>query len=157
MVSTYAPPTRRFPLGAAALPHPWQRSSSPLILLVATVVFIVTALAFLIPQTGAFSRSLTVPSAPSIPAQLAPEQIEGVLAYARGMQPDDALVEVRPGIFAKRSNVHGVTVDGTTVYYDVASHQSFGPLRSGKLTEAQINVVGREAQPGFLILVYTKK
>ena len=156
MASTYAPPTHRYTARAATLPHP--RATYPILLLVATIVFIITALAILIPQTPFFARQLTAPSvAPIAPVQLSPEQLEHVLSYARAMQPDDTLVQVRPGVFAKRSNVHGVTVNGTTYYYDVASHQSFGPLRSGALTESQITVVGREAQPNFLILVYTKK
>ena len=155
MASTYAPPTHRSATRAAALPYP---RSSPLLLLVATAVFIVTALAFLIPQTPPFLRQLTAPSAaPLAPAQLSPGQLEHILSYARAMQPDDTLVQVRPGVFAKHSNVHGVTLDGTTYFYDLASHQSFGPLRSGALTESQINVVGREAQPNFLVLVYTRK
>jgi hypothetical protein len=83
--------------------------------------------------------------------------VERVLAYAGAMQPDDALVQVRPGVFAKRSNVSGVQVGGRTVYYDVLSHQSFGPLRSGRLSEAQIDVLAREAGGGFLVVVYAPK
>ncbi len=152
MASTYAPPSH--PARAAVLPHP--RASSPILLLVATIVFIITALAILIPQTPFFVRQLTAPTTVPV-ASLHPDQLEHVLSYARAMQPDDTLVQVRPGVFAKHSNVHGVQINGTTYYYDVASHQSFGPLRSGALTESQITVVGREAQPNFLIVVYTKK
>ena len=156
MASTYAPPTNRFPARAAATTA-WPRTSSPLLLLVATAAFLVSALAFLIPQTPVFTRMLTTPSVAPAPAQLSPEQLEHVLGYARAMRPDDSLVQVRPGVFAKHSNVHGVTMNGTTYYYDIASHQSFGPLRSGAVTESQISVVGREAQPNFLVLVYTRK
>ena len=156
MASTYAPPTHRFSARAADLPR--QTATHAILLLVATSVFIVTALAFLIPQTPFFIRKLTAPSAaPVAPAQLSPDELERVFAYARSMQPDDDLVQVRPGVFAKRSNVHGVTIDGTTYYYDVAAHQSFGPLRSCALSESQIQVIAREAQPGFLVLVYTRK
>ena len=147
MASTYAPPTSR------AIAYP--RGSSPVLLLVATAVFIITALAFLIPQTRFFTQKLAAPSV--APASLSSDQLEHVLSYARAMQPDDTLVQVRPGVFAKSSNVNGVPLNGTTYYYDIASHQSFGPLRSGALTESQVDVVGREANPNFLILVYTKK
>src|SRR5687767_10633355 len=159
MTSTYAPPTNSFPAraaaSAAALPLP--KSSSAILLLVATAVFLITALAFLIPQTHVFTRMLTAPSVSPSPAQLSPDQLDHILSYARGMQPNAALVQVRPGVFAKFSNVHGVTLNGTTYYYDIASRQPFGPLRSGTLTESQINPIAREAQPNFLILIYTRK
>ncbi|HET7769006.1 MAG TPA: hypothetical protein VFN74_09530 [Chloroflexota bacterium] len=156
MASTYAPPTRRFSARAAALPA--TNPTQVILLLVATAVFFVSALAILLPQTPIFVRQLTAPSAaPVAPAQLSPDQLEHVLSYARAMQPDDELVQVRPGVFAKRSNVHGVTIDGRTYFYDVAAHQSFGPLRAGTLTESQVTVLAREAQPNFLILVYTRK
>jgi hypothetical protein len=108
------------------------------------------------PHTALFSRSLTAPRTASGPG-LSPDNLETVLSYARSMRPDDDLVQVRPGVFAKRSNVEGVEVGGTRAYYDIASHQSFDPLSTGKLAESQISVIGREAQNGFLILVYTRK
>ncbi|HEU5316331.1 MAG TPA: hypothetical protein VFX49_09495 [Chloroflexota bacterium] len=153
MASTYAPPSHRY----TARVQVWQRSSYPLLLLVAAGVFIVTALALLIPQTGLFSRALSAPSAVAPQTQLGPADVERVLAYARSMQPDDTLIQVRPGVFAKRSNVEGIDVGGTRVYYDVASHQSFGPLRAGTVRESDVTVVGREATNGFLIVVYTKR
>jgi hypothetical protein len=153
MASTYAPPSHRLSVRAQA----WQRNSYPLLLLVAAGVFIVTAVALLIPQTAFFSRGLTAPITVAPQPQLGPADVERVLTYARSMQADDALVQVRPGVFAKRSNVEGIDVGGTKVYYDIASHQSFGPLRAGTLRETDVNVIGREAQNGFLILVYTKK
>ena len=153
MASTYAPPTHRAALHAQT----WQRASYPLLLLVAAGVFIVTAVALLLPQTSLFSRSLTAPRVAVGGPTISPDDVNSILSYARSMQPDDELIQVRPGVFAKRSNVEGVEVAGTRLYYDIVSHQSFGPLSSGKLAEAQVRVVGREAQNGFLIVVYTRK
>ena len=153
MASTYAPPTRRYALRG----HAWQRSSHPVLLLVTAGVFVVSALALLIPQTPIFSRALSAPSVTAATPPITASDVETVLSYARAMQPDDALVQVRPGVFAKRSNVHGVEIGGRTLFYDIAAHQSFGPLRSGKLAESDVNVIAREAQNGFLILVYTRK
>jgi hypothetical protein len=157
MASTYAPPAHRSPARTATAALPFPKTASPILLLVATAVFLITSLAFLIPQTHLFTQKLTTPSVSPSPAQLSPDQLEHILNYARAMQPDDTLVQVRPGVFAKSSNVHGVTLNGTTYYYDIASHQSFGPLRSGALSESQVNIIGREAQPNFLVLVYTRK
>ncbi len=153
MANTYAPPTQRFTLRART----WQRASHPLLLLVAAGVFVVTALALLLPQTTVFSRSPATPRTAAAGPTFSPSDVESVLAYARSMRPDDELVQVRPGVFAKRSNVEGVDVGGTRLYYDIASHQSFDPLSSGKVAESQVRVVGREAQNGFLILVYVRK
>ena len=153
MAATYAPPTRRSALRTPA----WHQNSHTLLLLVAAGVFVATALVLLIPQTTLFSRALTTPNTTAPVPDLSPADLDTVLSYARGMQPDDTLVQVRPGIFAKRSNVHGVELAGRTVYYDIAPHQSFGPLRSGKLTESDVTILGREAQSGFLILVYARR
>lgn len=153
MASTYAPPSHRYGVRTQA----WQRSSYALLLLVAAGTFVITAVALLVPQTGVFQHGLTAPTTLAPQPQLSPSDVEHVLAYARSMQPDDSLIQVRPGVFAKRSNVEGVDVGGIRVYYDIASHQSFGPLRSGTLKESDVDVIGREAQNGFLILVYVKR
>ena len=93
----------------------------------------------------------------SPPPALTQSDLEVVASYAGQMRADDTLVQVRPGVFAKRSNVEGVQVGGRTVYYDILPHQSFGPLRSGKVAESQINVLARETSGDFLLLVYTLK
>jgi hypothetical protein len=97
-----------------------------------------------------------VAPAPAVPAWSAQHTSE-VLSYVDGMRPDDSLVQVRPSVFAKRSNVQGLAVAGRTVYYDVFPHQSFGPLRTGKATERDVNVLAREADGNTLVLIYTLK
>jgi hypothetical protein len=73
------------------------------------------------------------------------------------MRADDTLVQVRSGVFAKRSNVEGVQVGGRTVYYDLLPHQSFGPLRSGRVAESQVDVLARETAGDALVLIYALK
>jgi hypothetical protein len=172
MASTYVPPLSPLshrPARVAYGQRAWTRTSYPLLLIVAAGVFIVSAAALLLAQTGLLSRpapaatsaaSATVGTSGGSVApvpQLAPADVEKVMAYARGMQPDDALVQVKPGVFAKRSNVQGVTLNGATVYYDIVPHQSYGPLRTGQVTEQQVNVVARQAHDGFMVTVYTRK
>jgi len=171
MIAPYA--TRRFsgvPSSQRALP----RSSSPLLLLVGTALFMVAAAVLLVPQIAGTFQAIVHPAtsttgvpatstagspsdAAPVVAPLSRADIESVLTYARAMQADDQLVQVRSGVFAKRSNVQGVPVHGATVYYDVLPHQSYGPLRSGRVTESQVNIVSREASDGFMVLVYTLK
>ena len=171
MASTYAPYAHRLTARSLVSERTWQRSSYPLFLVIASGVFIVSALALLLSQSGllgargaAASPAVSAPAAPAAPAAstgpatpLPAAELETVLSYARAMQTDDVLVQVRPGVFAKRSNVQGVSVGGKTVYYDILPHQSYGPLRSGKVSESQVNVLARDAQGGFMVLVYTMK
>ncbi|MBI3971597.1 MAG: hypothetical protein HY332_09945 [Chloroflexi bacterium] len=80
-----------------------------------------------------------------------------VLSYVEGHRTDDPLVEVRPGVYAKRSNVQGVEVNGRTVYYDLAGHQSFGPWRSGKVKESEVEILARAGEPPFTVIMYALK
>ena len=72
-------------------------------------------------------------------------------------QPDDPLVEVRPGVRAKRSNVEGVRLDGRVVYYDVVGHQSFGPVARGRVREQDVIVLAREGEAPFEVVIYALK
>ena len=80
-----------------------------------------------------------------------------MLAYADGLRPDDPLVEVRPGVWAKQSNVAGVRLEGRTVYYDLLGHQSFGPWRRGQVGEADVVVVARAGAEPARVVVYALK
>jgi hypothetical protein len=88
---------------------------------------------------------------------LSRDELDVVLSYADSLRPDDPLVEVRPGVSAKRSNVEGVRLGGRTVYYDLSAHQSFGPLRAGKATPADVVVLARQGQGDFELVVYALK
>jgi hypothetical protein len=89
------------------------------------------------------------------PPPLTGEQRTRVLGYAGAFQPDDALVEVRPGVQAKRSNVEGVRLGGRTVYYDILGHQSYGPLGSGRVAEDGVDLLERSGSGPFRVVIYT--
>jgi hypothetical protein len=91
---------------------------------------------------------------PATPDRIPPDAVAAVLGYVTDLRPDDVLVQVRPGVLAKRSNVHGVRVGERVVYYDLFPHQSFGPLRSGRWTEADVVVLARVAAGGDIVVVY---
>lgn len=173
MASTYVPPMWRrsleSPLGRYAASTERgayasdERGSYPLLVLVA-VVFVISAGALLLSQSGLFSwttassapATVSAP-APAVVTPLAPAELQNVLSYARTMRTDDPLVQVRPGVFAKKSNVEGVQIAGRTVFYDLVPHQSYGPLGSGKIKKSQMDVLARDTDAGALILVYVKK
>jgi hypothetical protein len=124
-------------------------ASLPLLLLLVLAAILVPAVAFLVPA----GRTREAP-APAAAAPLTAEERTRVLTYAAGLRPDDALVEVRPGVRAKRSNVEGVRLDGRTVYYDLTGHQSFGPWRRGQVREADLLVLARAGAEPVQIVVY---
>jgi hypothetical protein len=82
------------------------------------------------------------------------DPVEVVLSYASQMRADDGLVEVRPGVWAKSSNVYGVSVGGTAFYYQIGGHASFDPVSLGRITPDQAQVVRILEQPGFTIAIY---
>src|SRR5262245_46716112 len=87
-----------------------------LLLLLLGGAFLVSAVAFLLPAVaGPLQRATQrerreVATGP--PAPLSAAERDLVLGYAGALQPDDALVEVRAGVQAKRSNVEGVRLQG---------------------------------------------
>lgn len=105
---------------------------------------------------GMASGGLTGPAPALRSGLMGPAEIDAILAYVDGMQPGDELVLVRPGVFAKRSNVEGIRLGGRTVYYDVYPHQSFGPLRTGRWADADVSVLARIPTNGTLVLIYTQ-
>ncbi|HEX2037101.1 MAG TPA: hypothetical protein VHS99_23215, partial [Chloroflexota bacterium] len=100
------------------------------------------------------ANSVPIPASGS-PLGLERRDVEHVLSYVDQHRDDDPLIEVRPGVMAKRSNVQGVQVNGRTVYYDLVSHQSFGPLRSGKVKEAEVDILARDGMGSFAVVVYS--
>jgi hypothetical protein len=120
------------------------------------VAFLVSAGLVVAPQISALAHHFTTPPQNGgTETTLAPADLQMVLSYAQQMRSDDSLVQVRAGVFAKRSNVEGVQVGSQRVYYDLVPHQSYGPLRSGRVDESQINVLSRSQSGDTLILVYT--
>lgn len=130
-----------------------------LTLLLLGAAFLVSTVAFLLPaaaeplQRLSEARALTT----GPPAPLTAQEHARVLGYAGAFQPDDALVDVRAGVQAKRSNVEGVRLAGRTVYYDVLGHQSYGPLGRGRVGEDGVHILARDGSGPFQVVVYTLK
>jgi hypothetical protein len=154
------------------MPGPGGRSSSAglrggpgLVLVLLGAAFLVSAAAFIAPAVARPWQRAAAPEtpadvsrpSPAVPSGLSAAERARVLAYAGTMQPDDSLVEVRPGVLAKRSNVEGVRLDGRTVYYDVLGHQTFGPLGRGRVREQDVVILARDGSPPFEVLVYSLK
>ena len=148
----------------APRPHavPLEGPAAVLGLCGAAAAFLVSAWLFLAPGligTAGLGRtaSLIWTAASATPLPLAAAERTLVLSYVESYRANDALVEVRPGVEAKRSNVEGVRLDGRTVYYDVLSHQSFGPLRSGRVGRDDVHILSREGDGPVAVVIYALK
>ena len=159
--STRAPSRRS---GTAPVGAPLRPLLAPLLLaavLVAAAAVLAPAGTSVVAPGGLGGQPAGAPgatrAAPAGAAPLTAAERARVRAYADGLRPDDPLVEVRPGVWAKHSNVAGVHLDGRTVYYDLLGHQSFGPWRRGQVGEADVVVVAREgAEPARLVMYALK-
>jgi hypothetical protein len=159
--------------GQRARADPLRRGVPPvLVVLVAAtaLLFLASAAAFIAPTLprpwsgigrGGPSRSVAAPAAASTGVSAATPLTDAeralVLSYVGALRPDDPLVQVQPGVQAKRSNVDGVRVGNRTVYYDILGHQSFGPLASGRVREEDVDILSREGAPPFVVVVYALK
>ena len=161
--STRAPSRRS---GTAPVGSPLRPLLAPLLLaavLVAATAVLAPAGASVVAPGGLGDRPAGAPGATRATgagagaAPLTAAERARVLAYADGLRPDDPPVEVRPGVWAKRSNVAGVRLDGRTVYYDLLGHQSFGPWRRGQVGEADVVVVARKGAEPARLVVYALK
>lgn len=137
---------------------------------VTTIAFLASAAVFIAPGLVTLWERTWVPAstahsapslqmAPAVNAQTALTDTERttLLSYVETLRPDDALIEVRSGVQAKRSNVHGIRLQDRTVYYDIAGHQSFGPLATGKVRESQVQILWRLDDGPFRVLFYSLK
>ena len=132
-------------------------SGRGLTLLLLGAAFHVATAAFVLPAVAEpLQRAVQpAPLATGPPAPLTAAEQARVLGYAGAFQPDDALVDVRSGVQAKRSNVEGVRLGTRTVYYDVLGHQSYGPLGRGRVTADGVDVLARDGSGPFQVVVYT--
>lgn len=78
-----------------------------------------------------------------------------ILSYIENEREDDPLVQVSGGIWAKRSNVEGISINGTRYYYALLPHASFDPLSRGQVSLDDIQIVQEIREGEFTILIYT--
>ncbi len=84
-----------------------------------------------------------------------PDLFRTIVSYIDSEREDDPLVQVRPGIWAKRSNVEGVLINGTRYYYALLPHASFDPLSRGEVSLDDIQIVQEISEGDFTIVIYT--
>jgi len=105
----------------------------------------------LVPRGATRQVAAAPPAEPPITVD---EVVATVLSYVENERPDDLLIQVDDGVWAKRSNYFGIAVGGTVYYYAVFPHASFDPLSRGAVSMDQVRIIRTVGAPGFRIIIY---
>ena len=100
----------------------------------------------------AYSSPVTLDS--NWTAAQAEEAVRLVVDYAIHMKEDDPLIKLAPGVWVKRSNAFGVTVDGTVYYYQMSPHASFDPVSRGVIPPDHVRILDVIEAQGIRIVIY---
>jgi len=78
-----------------------------------------------------------------------------ILSYIENEREDDPVIQIKAGVWAKRSNVEGISIDGIRYYYAILPHASFDPLSRGEVSLDDIHIVQEITEGDFKIIIYT--
>jgi hypothetical protein len=67
---------------------------------------------------------------------------------------NDPLIDVRPGVSARASNLRGLSMGGSTYYYYVEGHANFDPLSRGAITRDSVEIMLRDNNGPSSIVIY---
>lgn len=70
-------------------------------------------------------------------------------------QVDDPLLEVQPGVSVRASNLRGFALNDRIYYYYLPGRTNFDPLSRGSVQSAQVEILLREDDGPFPLVVYT--
>lgn len=66
----------------------------------------------------------------------------------------DPLIEVRPGLSARASNLRGFRLDGATYYYYIEGATNFDPYSRGAVSGQAIEVLLRDSSGPSTVVIY---
>lgn len=101
-----------------------------------------------------WALSWAIPAATPLaaPQDLAPVQ---AAIYARiGGAVADPLIEIRPGLSARASNLRGFSLGDATYYYYVEGSANFDPYSRGSVTNSEIEVLMRDSSGPVTVVIY---
>jgi hypothetical protein len=103
---------------------------------------LVWALAWLLPAGTPFaSKSDLTPVV---------ETVRGSLSGAI----NDPLIDVKPGVSARASNLRGLSMGGSIYYYYVEGRANFDPLSRGAITSDSVEIMLRDSNGPSEIVIY---
>ncbi|MEI7644341.1 MAG: hypothetical protein WCJ55_08680 [Chloroflexales bacterium] len=86
-----------------------------------------------------------------------PRDLTPVVEAVRGSLSgtiNDPLIDVRPGVSARASNLRGLRMGGSVYYYFVEGHANFDPLSRGAITYDSVEVMLRDSSGPNLVVIY---
>lgn len=83
--------------------------------------------------------------------------IYNIKSYAHQQLEHDLLIEYKPNLWVKNSNVNGIHIDNTTYYYSLYPHMSYDPLTRGDISTDDIDLLYEEQHHAYSIFIYTIK
>lgn len=66
----------------------------------------------------------------------------------------DPLIEIRPGLAARASNLRGFQLDGATYYYYIEGATNFDPYSRGAVSTHEIEVLLRDNSGPATVIIY---
>ena len=67
---------------------------------------------------------------------------------------DDPLIEVRPGLSARASNLRGFQLGGETYFYYIEGTTNFDPLSRGAVAQSDVEVLARDSSGPLTVVIY---
>lgn len=67
---------------------------------------------------------------------------------------NDPLIDVRPGVSARASNLRGLSMDGSVYYYYVEGRANFDPLSRGAVASDAVEIMLRDTSGPSSIVIY---
>jgi hypothetical protein len=67
---------------------------------------------------------------------------------------DDPLIDVKPGVSVRASNLRGLSMGGSTYYYYVEGHTNFDPLSRGVIKSDSVEIMLRDNSGPSSIVIY---
>jgi hypothetical protein len=67
---------------------------------------------------------------------------------------NDPLIDVKPGVSARASNLRGLSMGGATYYYYIEGHANFDPLSRGAIASDSVEIMLRDTSGPNSIVIY---
>ena len=67
---------------------------------------------------------------------------------------NDPLIEVRPGMNVRESNLRGLQLDGQVYYYYIEGQRNYDPLSRGAVVDEQVEVLLRDDSGSQSLVIY---
>ena len=99
--------------------------------------------------------NLTTPAPASFASTGRITPVEQAIMARLSGSVNDPLIEIKPGISVRESNLRGFHLDGSTYYYYIEGQNNFDPLSAGSVSNRDIEIVLRNESGPHALVIYT--